>query len=239
MTDDEELLTRVRELRRRGSGPKQIARALGVRPSVASVLVRRVAEVEQAVDDPVDRALVGCWLSPGWSEGLGLGDAPLAWQQSDPVSGTETASGGLAGVVVARRERASRVTVCGFLVDVHCLGVKNVHGPQAMGSGSLDAWRRDFFSAFDSPGVEAPLELAQHLVHGAVAFARGLGFEPCEEFAAAAVYLGEPAGPVPIEFGRDGVPFYVAGPYDDARSVVRTLNDAVGEGNYHYVLPMG
>jgi hypothetical protein len=108
-----------------------------------------------------------------------------------------------------------------------------------MGLGSLDAWRREFFSAFDSPGVEAPLELAQHLVHGAVAFTRGLGFEPYEEFAAAAVYLGEPAGPVPIEFGWDGVPFYVAGPYDDARFVVRTLDAAVGEGNYHYVLPMG
>jgi hypothetical protein len=108
-----------------------------------------------------------------------------------------------------------------------------------MGSGSIDAWRREFFSGFDSPGVEAPLELAQHLVHVTVVFARGLGCEPHEESAAAAVYLGEPAGRAPIEFGRDGVPFCVAGPYDDARSVVRTLEAAVGEGNYHYALPMG
>jgi hypothetical protein len=114
----------VHELRRRGSGPKQIARALGVRQSVASALVPRAAEAEQAVDDPASRALVGCWLSPGWSEGLGLGDDPRAWHQSDPLYGAETASGGLAGVMVARRERASRVTVCGFLVDVHCLGVR-------------------------------------------------------------------------------------------------------------------
>ncbi|MEJ8652938.1 hypothetical protein WKI65_33945 [Streptomyces sp. MS1.AVA.3] len=61
-----------------------------------------------------------------------------------------------------------------------------------MGSGSLDAWRREFFSAFDSPGAKASLEPAQHLVHGAVAFARGLGFEPHEEFAQAVEYLGEP-----------------------------------------------
>ncbi len=54
------------------------------------------------------------------------------------------------------------------------------------------------------------------------------------------MYLGEPAGPLPIEFGRDGVPSCVAGPYDEARSVViRTLEAAVGEGNYHYLLPMG
>jgi len=102
-----------------------------------------------------------------------------------------------------------------------------------MGSGSLGAWRREFFSAFGSRGVEAPLELAQHLVQGAVVFARRPGFEPYEGFAAAAVYLGEPAGPVPVEFGRGGVPFSVAGPYDDARSVVRTLDAAVGEADYH------
>jgi hypothetical protein len=117
-----------------------------------------------------------------------------------------------------------------------------LNGPHTRGSGSLDAWRQEFFSAFGSSGVEAPLELAQHLVHGAVAFARGLGFEPYEEFAAAAVHLGEPAGPVLIEFGRDGVPFYVAGPCDDARSVVQTLETAAARpsaGNYHYALPMG
>jgi len=36
-----------------------------------------------------------------------------------------------------------------------------------------------------------------------------------------------------ITFGRDGVPFYVSGPYDNPRSVVRTLDRTCGEGNYH------
>jgi hypothetical protein len=80
--------------------------------------------------------------------------------------------------------------------------------------------------------------LAQHLVQGAVVFARGLGFGPYAEFTAAPVWVSPP-GPVPIEFGRDSVPFYVAGPYDEARSGVRTLEATVGEGNYHYVLPIG
>jgi hypothetical protein len=44
--------------------------------------------------------------------------------------------------LLARRERASRVTVCGFLVDVYCLGVKNVTGPEVMGAGSLQAYAR-------------------------------------------------------------------------------------------------
>lgn len=44
-----------------------------------------------------------------------------------------------------KSERASRVTVCGFLIDVYCLGVKNVIGPQPQGVGSVDAYRHAFF----------------------------------------------------------------------------------------------
>ena len=40
-------------------------------------------------------------------------------------------------------------------------------------------------------------------------------------------------------FGRDGVPFYLSGPYDNPRSVVRTLARTCGEGNYHYVVGVG
>jgi hypothetical protein len=32
------------------------------------------------------------------------------------------------------------------------------------------------------------------------------------------------------------MPFYVCGPYDDARAVVATLEDGVGPGNYHYLV---
>ena len=42
-----------------------------------------------------------------------------------------------------------------------------------------------------------------------------------------------------ITFGLDGVPFYMSGPYDNPRSVVRTLDRTCGEGNYHYLLGVG
>jgi hypothetical protein len=83
------------------SGTPRLSARASVRKSVASVLVRRAAEAEQAVDGPSGRALVGCRLSPGWKQGVGLGNDPRAWHRSDPLFGVETASGGLAGVVVA------------------------------------------------------------------------------------------------------------------------------------------
>lgn len=62
--------------------------------------------------------------------------------------------GGLANVLIVRRERASRVTACGFLVDVYCLGVKNTVGPVPMGSGTVEEFRRMFFETAHTQGVE-------------------------------------------------------------------------------------
>jgi hypothetical protein len=233
--DDDEVLARVRQLRERGSSPKQIARVLGLRPAQVAPLVRRLAEQDQAQADPAQRELLGCWVSPGWSVGLGLDETP-GWAELDQAGPTEQAGGGLACVLLARRERASRATVCGFLVDVYCLGVKNVIGPLGMGTGSLDAYRRQFFAAFDRPGLPVPLELAQQLVHGAVGYARTLGFEPPDDFAPAAAYLGEPATAAPIQFGRDGTPWYISGPYDDPRAVMEKLETTAGTGNFHYMV---
>lgn len=231
---DEDLLAQVRQMRERGSSPKQIAKALGLRPSDVAPLVRQVASLQQSHADPADRVLLGCWISPGWSAGLGLDDAP-EWAASDPLGATDPGTGGLAKVLVARQERASRATLCGFLVDVYCLGVKDVVGPLSRGIGSIDSFRREFFGGFDAPALPASLDLAQHLVHGAVAYARSLGFEPASDFAATAAYLGAPAAPTPIRFGREGMPFYISGPYDNPRAVIQTLEATVGSGGYHYL----
>src|SRR5204862_3792082 len=146
--NDEELLSRVREMRERGNSPKQIARALGLRPSAVAPLVRQVATLQQSHTDPADRVLLGCWVSPGWSAGLGLDEAPAGWAALDPLRAGEPATGGLANVLIVRQERASRVTACGFLVDVYCLGGKNAVGPRPMGSGAVAAFRRRVFGSF-------------------------------------------------------------------------------------------
>ncbi|MGW7002268.1 hypothetical protein ACWGCW_05395 [Streptomyces sp. NPDC054933] len=232
----EELLVRVRELRERGSTPKQIAKALGLRPAQATALVRRVAEAAQAHTAPDERPVAGCWVNAGWSAGLGLAGAP-GWAAADPFGQEpDPDTGGFAQILLARRERGSRVTVTGFLVDVYCLGVKNVTGPEVMGSGSLTTYVPTYYSAFNHPPLPIRVEQAQTIVHGAVAYARGLGFEPSADFTDAAAHLGTPPGDRPtIGFGRDGKPFYFSGPYDDPRKVVQTLERARGTGNYHYV----
>jgi hypothetical protein len=59
---------------------------------------------------------------------------------------------------------------------------------------------------------------------------------PHPDFTAAEGHLGGWTGPSTITFGKDGKPFYVSGPYDDPRPVVRTLERAVGRGNFDFLV---
>jgi hypothetical protein len=224
---ERELLHEVRRMRAQGATPQGIARALNVRPAVIKPLIRQIAA--EAPEAPVEAAeLVGCWLSPGWSAGLGI-----EWR--DGWSDVDCGPGGPAGialVLVARAGRADRVSVCGYLVDTFCLGVKNVIGPELMRRRELPSFRRRYFMAFPAPGLAAPLELARHLVHGAVAFAVGVGFDPHPDYAAARGHLGELVEPCAITFGRNGRPLYVPGPYDDAPAVAGTLRKIMGPDGF-------
>ena len=148
---------------------------------------------------------------------------------------------GVACVVVARRHRPQRVSVCGYLVNVYCLGVKNALGPQLMNERDLPAFVHRFFDPFNEMAapLAAPLEMARHLVCGAVNDARQLDFEPAPDFEPAAGHLGPWQETSAITFGRYGVPCYVSSPYDNPARVVRSLTSSVGEGNFHSIAQAG
>ncbi|MCY7342574.1 MAG: helix-turn-helix domain-containing protein [Pseudonocardia sp.] len=230
---DDVLLARVRELRDAGRSPKEIARALGMRPSAVAPLVRTVAA--QAVEAQAGPELVGCWVSPLWRVGLAV-DGHDDWPSSAAPDGAEA---GLVFVVVARRHLPRRSSVVGFLVDTYCLGVKNAVEPRIMNDREVPAFLDTFFSAFADPPLAAPLDLGRHLVLGAVDYARGLGFEPHPDFAAARGHLGEWSEASAITFGRDGMPFYMSGPHDNPNAVIRTLTRTVGDGNFHFLTGLG
>lgn len=228
---DGDLTARVRALRTAGRSPKEIARAVGVRPAVAARLVRDLARRDAAARPEPE--VVGCWVSHGWSSGLTV-DGDREWPDAPRDDGRD----GLACVAVARRTKPQRVSVCGYLVDTFCLGVKNALGPKVMGDRDLPAFLDTFFAAIepDRTPLAISLEQARHLVHGAVDYARRLGFEPHRDFAAAAGHLGSWEGTSAVTFGRDGVPLFVQGPHDNPGATIRTLASTVGEGNFHYLV---
>jgi hypothetical protein len=225
-----ELVERVADLRRDGRTPKEIARALGLKPSEVTPLIRAVG----AMTPKREAALAGCWVTDNWAAGLTVSGHP-DWPG---IQATEDGGSGLMGVLVAR-EHGSTVSACGYLVDVWCLGVKNCNGPKTMDRRKLPDFISHFFRAFTHPPVPAPLELARHVVFGAVNYARGMGFEPHPDFAECVAHLGDWNGFSEITFGCDGMPTYIEGPHDDTFRIMATLRKTLGDGNFHYICQIG
>lgn len=230
----QQLTERVRDLRGQGCTPKQIARILGVPPATVVPLVRAVAAEDQATEERAgarESAATQFWVSPGWSRSLAV-ERGRQWPDVPVDDGTS----GMVTVAAAREHGGSKVTVCGYLVDTYCLGVKNALGPRRLDRRKLPGFLGEFFSAYHAPPLAAPAELARNLVFGAVEYARALGFEPHPDFEACAGRLGPWAGPSAIRFGCDGKPLFIAGPYDDAGNVIRTLEGSVGQGNFDFMV---
>jgi hypothetical protein len=227
--DSTDLPSSVRELRARGLSPREIARTLGVRRADVEPLIRADAQVAA----PSEPAVVGCWVSPGWADGL-------RWKRGrdskDEHRRGERGLPSLVSVLVAREHRHGTVAVCGYLVDPHCLGVKNVIGPRVLDAHRFDEFRLVFFRAYVEEPERVPLALAQELVLGAIDYARRLGFEPHRDFEACRGHLGAWSAPGTIEFGHKGKPFFIQGPQDDAAAILRTLERTVGRGNFDFVV---
>lgn len=224
-----DLASRVTDLRTRGLTPKEIARTLGVRRAEVDRLIRAHAVLAR----PGEAALCGCWVSPGWSTGL-TWDGHADWRDDFRNDDGEHLPP-LVNVLVVREHRYGKVSACGYLVDPHCLGVKDVIGPRVMERHELREFVGHFFRGYDEEPHAVAIDLAQNLVLGAVEYARRLGFEPHPDFAACRGQLGAWSGPGAIEFGYRGKPYFIQGPRDDTAAILRTLERSVGRGKFKYV----
>jgi hypothetical protein len=144
--------------------------------------------------------------------------------------------GGLAQIFVTRVEE-NQYWVCSYLVDYWCLGVKDALGPRKFNRFKYEDLVEKAYANFNQDYREISLEQAQAIILGAVEYAAKLGLKPHRDFAAAQAHLGKPSEALlPIEFGRQGEPFFISGPYDDSDKILAKLRETVGEGNFHYLI---
>jgi hypothetical protein len=240
--NSDDLTSRVHALRAAGRTPKQIARTLGIPRARAVALIHGAGSPrpEHATPRPHSRTppekrLVGCWITRQWSNGLSIDQRPPDWIDDTELPPLAMGAG-LASIAVARDHTDTEVSVCGYLVDTYCQGVKNAVPPTMLDRRDLAAFLADFFGAYPTDPLPAPITLAQDLVLGAVDYARGLGFDPHRDFYQAKPHLGVWQPPSHIQFGLHGRPHFQQGPYDNPTRVMRTLNRSVGPGNYGFTV---
>jgi len=149
---------------------------------------------------------------------------------------------GMGSVLVSRQLPNGEVAFAVFLVDMYCLGVKDVF----VGISPRSRYDRDLYDKMTRQGEWTSLrpECARKLIEGAVQYALDLGLSPHPEYRTASRIFGDiqaEACPEQYIYGKDGKPFFIAGPNDDAfrcEAVLRALRGRCGPDGYHYLMPV-
>lgn len=123
---------------------------------------------------------------------------------------------GIGSVLVSRQLSDGNVAFAVFLVDMYCLGVKNV----IVEILPRPRYDRDMYGKMIRQGGLLPLkpECARKLVEGAVQYALDLGLPPHADYRTGKLIFGDieaEACPEQYTYGQDGMPLFIPGPYDD------------------------
>jgi hypothetical protein len=160
----------------------------------------------------------------------------------DCLATTDLWDQGLGWVVLSRQLPDGGVAVAIFLVDRYCLGVKDaiarISSRYDYDNEILAKMRPRFGSREITPAN------ARRFVESAVEYARSLGFPPHADYHRAKLLFGaiDPtAATEELEFGKDGKPFFIAGPNDNqarCRQILATLERSCGPGGSHFLMPI-
>ena len=143
--------------------------------------------------------------------------------------------------LVVREHASGNVTVCIYLVDLGCLGIKDTFYKFNVTWEDIDEilhiYDDDFF-------IEAPYELVHNVIYAAIEYAEDYGFKPHKDFTSITSYfLEEDTEDIPLMpigcGGDDGNPLYVNSGADSparAKQIMAQLDKTAGKGNYHYIL---
>jgi hypothetical protein len=148
---------------------------------------------------------------------------------------------GMAMIVVARRHKTGNYTFGSFVVDTYCLGVKDTSQAFNRYPEEYQHFKDSIFERGGLTIVNIDYALAHNIIFGALNYAAKLGFAAEKDWKYGQMIL-EPINAVakmPLEFGKDGKPFYVSGPYDKAQQIIDKLTKAIGEGNFETMINMG
>ncbi len=147
---------------------------------------------------------------------------------------------GLVQVLVARQQPDGNICFGVYLVDKFCLGLKNTFANTGF---SRTRYENEVHNRlFPEAETEAcPVELAHQMIYASIEYAAQFGFTPEKDFALSQYLLaprGELEEPYQLTFGRDGKPFFVSGPRDNAARIVKQLEKTAGPGNYDYLVAL-
>ncbi|MBD2303088.1 DNA-binding response regulator [Nostoc sp. FACHB-87] len=238
----------INDLRALNLTPKQIARKLGIKVSEVNAAIQN-----QAQQTTLDRLASGelnpvyqCLASENLLQLLPHNSSENVIKnlltKIIPAKKNDDIERGLGLVVIAREARYNQITVCSYLLDVWCLGIKDTIPPRTLDRQEFKNFVELLFEPFPQTPKEIPLEVAAGIIFSTCEYAENLGFKPHKDFEKSRSHVGNWDGKIRIECGRNGKPCFVSGPYDNSKKILETLKNSKGEGNFDFIVgsaPMG
>jgi hypothetical protein len=175
------------------------------------------ASLQAIIRNACSYPLLECLISPDWDK----------------------ENSGLVQVLVARSQPNGEICFGLYLIDTYCLGLKNTLAKVNVSRRVYqDEALPELFHG-QKPQKYSP-ELAHQMIYASIDYAAQFGFEPQQDLALTQHFLiprGELEEPYSLHFGKDGKPFYIAGPHDHTGRILRQLEKTAGPGNYHFLMP--
>lgn len=145
-------------------------------------------------------------------------------------------------LVLARKAADGRTAMVTFLLDVYCVGVKDV----ILRVDEASEIER-FIAAIGETQPMLAIEptRARKLLRDLVAWSRSIGLAPHPDYAIAEALFGDVSADSSDErfvFGKDGKPFLIQGPNDTPARIrrrIEALRRTVGDGGFDYMLEVG
>lgn len=149
--------------------------------------------------------------------------------------------GGLASICIVREHASGNISMCMYMVDIFCLGVKDTFFQYNISTYELEEYLDRMRNDLDL--ISIPYDLAHNIIFAAEEFAEEYGIKPHKDFTLTTrFFLEEDDENIPlieIECGRDGKPFYINNGYENKvreAQILNLLNKTAGEGNYHFTV---
>ncbi len=148
---------------------------------------------------------------------------------------------GIGSLSLARGPTKGNVTWSMFLLDVHCLGIKDAFVRELVGP-EVDEHLN--YVEMSTPVAEISPPDARKLLHDLAAWSHALGFQPHKDYALAEALFGDvdaTTSTATFQFGFDGKPHYVPGPGETPAKIRRdiaSLTATVGTDGFDSVSPL-
>lgn len=142
---------------------------------------------------------------------------------------------GMTNILVVRSKKSGQKVVGFYLVDVYCLGLKNTFHRIDLPAYEID----EIVSGGNGGGIHQEIDpnLAFNIIYGGIEYAEDLGLSPHKDFNVTEYLLPkvEDIPYIDVEFGRNGKPYLILNPHDNAGKIISTLNKTVGPDGYEIV----